>query len=236
MNLQQKLIYLDTETTGLDEEDRLCQVAFKYQDKISDELFKPPLPIKIESMSITHITNKMVANKPPFNNSEMHKSLATAFAEGAILVAHNAPFDIKMLEKEGLKVGQYICTKKIAQYLDEKAVIPSYRLQYLRYLLDIEIEATAHDALGDILVLEKLFEKLLVKMIKKEGNEESAINKMIEISAKPILIKKFNFGKFKDRFVEEADRGYLEWLLREKKNNEADDVDWIHTLEFHLGK
>ncbi len=178
----------------------------------------------------------MVKDKPAFIGSEMQKSLSKILSEGVVLVAHNALFDIKILEEEGLKIGQYICTKKIAQYLDEKAVIPSYKLQYLRYLLDIEIEATAHDALGDILVLEKLFDKLLKKMVEKTGSEDEAIKKMIEISAKPILIKKFNFGKYKDKFLEEADKGYLEWLLKEKRNNEPDDIDWIYTLEHHLEK
>ena len=66
-----KLIFLDTETTGNESKDRLCQLAYKEAgdgEKFS-ELFKPPLPIAIESSAVCHITNKMVADKPAFVDS-----------------------------------------------------------------------------------------------------------------------------------------------------------------------
>ena len=69
-----------------------------------------------------------------------------------------------MLVKEGIHTPKSICTLKLARYLDPNGVIPKYNLQYLRYFLGIQIDATAHDALGDILVLEKLFERLFAKM------------------------------------------------------------------------
>ena len=41
-------IFLDTETTGTDEDDRLCQIAFKTEDGlIVNELFNPGKPISI---------------------------------------------------------------------------------------------------------------------------------------------------------------------------------------------
>ena len=53
-------IFLDTETTGTEKKDRLCQLAYKTETgKIVNQLFKPPLPIAIEPMSIHHITNKI---------------------------------------------------------------------------------------------------------------------------------------------------------------------------------
>ena len=62
---------------------------------------------------------------------------------------------------------------------------------------------------------------------------------MIEISSKPTLFNKFNFGKYKDKTLEEVaktDKRYLEWLLGEKLKNEAGDEDWIYTLKHYLGK
>ena len=50
-------------------------------------------------------------------------------------------------------------------------------MQYLRYFLDIEIEATAHDAMGDVLVLEKLFERLLAKIMKEEDINKAKDNR-----------------------------------------------------------
>ena len=69
-------IFLDTETTGTEKEDRLCQLAYKTEaGKIANQLFKPPLPIKIDSMCVHHITNEMVADKPAFKDSHEYQKL-----------------------------------------------------------------------------------------------------------------------------------------------------------------
>jgi len=115
-------------------------------------------------------------------------------------------------------------------------------LQYLRYFHDLDVEnAPAHDALGDIRVLEKLFDFMFAEMIKKLGNEEKVLQKMLEISALPILIKKFNFGKYTSMKVSEVAKenpDYLTWLFDQKvmarERGEADDEDWIYTLDFYL--
>jgi DNA polymerase III epsilon subunit-like protein len=58
-------IFLDTETTATDEDDRLCQIAYKTEAGfIANELFYPGKTISIEAMSINHITNEMVKDKP----------------------------------------------------------------------------------------------------------------------------------------------------------------------------
>ena len=233
-----KLLFLDTETTGNDlAKDRLCQVCYKTGTETHTEYFKPPVPISIKSMSITHITNKTVADKKTFAGSEMERNLKDLLANHA-LVAHNAKFDIAMLEAEGVAVPQFICTLRIARHLDESAVIPEYNLQFLRYYLDLEIEGTAHDALGDVLVTEAIFNRQLQKFLEKGMNEEKAIEKMIEISATPSLFKKMPFGKHKDKTLEEVartDRGYLEWLYKQKLEDGEKDEDWLYTLKYYLG-
>ena len=239
-----KLLFLDTETTGNTPEDRLCQIAYTDGNKLRTEaLYKPTVPISIESMAVHHITTKMVANKPAFKFSLEYAYLKNFFAdEQSVLVAHNAPFDVGMLKHEGLVPDRIICTLRVARFLDDESKISSYRLQYLRYYLDIELDeqVTAHDALGDVLVLEKLFERLQKKIMQKLGKTaDEAVAYMIEISSKPSLMRKFNFGKHKDKTVEEVskmDAGYLEWLLKQKMENEESEEDWIYTLKYYLGK
>ena len=222
----EKLVFIDTETTGIDEEDRLFQVAYDVNGKEYNEMFKPPLPIKIEAMETTHFTNNDVKNKPQFDNSDTQKHLQEMFHnqenkeisdkknERYIFVAHNAKFDVKMLLKDGVVVKDFIDTLKVAQFLDTKGHFNAYRLQYLRYALNLEVEdATAHDALGDIRVLKALFIRLYEKMLKELKTPEKVINEMVKISSQPVLIKKFSFGKYKDMTVEEVykkDKGYLE--------------------------
>lgn len=233
-----QLIFLDTETTGHDlATDRLCQVCYKTADGIYSEYFKPPLPVSIKAMSITNITNKMLKDKEVFRGSAMKKKLEVLFVDG-IMVAHNAKFDGAMLEAEGMSVPRRICTFRVARHLDPENLIPEYNLPYLRYYLELEVEdAIAHSAEGDVEVLYALYENLLTKMTKEGLTEEKAIAEMLEVSGRPSLFKLFNFGKYKDKKIEEVvktDRNYLEWMLNKKIEDGSQDEDWIHTLKHYL--
>ncbi len=242
MNTVKKIILLDTETTGIESTDFLCQLAYKTDDETFCELYKPPVKISIEASSVTHISNKMVENKPSFKESPDYTRIKTMLEDNeSIIVAHNAKFDLSMLAKEAIIPKNHICTLRVARYLDKEHKIPQHKLQYLRYYLEIEIEAPAHDALGDVLVLEKLFARLLVGIQKEHNNcsEEEAINRMIEISSKPSLMYSFSFGKHTGKRITEVltlDRGYLEWFLNTKEKDNPEDEDWIYTLKYHLGK
>jgi len=237
-----KIIFFDTETTGNEQKDSLIQLAYKSGDEQFVGLYKPEIKIPPEASAVHHITNKMVADKPSFKDSGDLQKIKKLFEDdNSVVVAHNAPFDLLMIKKENIEPKNYICTLKLSRYLDPEEKIGRYNLQYLRYLLDLDVEATAHDALGDVLVLEKLFERLKKKIMEQEKiNGDEAIKRMTEISSKPLLIKTLNFGKYKGKKLEEVlviDRGWLEWLLREKeKNDSIEHEDWIYTLRHYLGK
>ncbi len=239
--MNKKIVFLDTETTGINATDLLCQLAYKTGDEIFCELYNPGMKIPPEASAVTHISNKMVADKLAFKESGDYKKVKSMLEDSdTVMVAHNAKFDIGMIKKEGIVPAHTICTLRVVRALDKDGKIPQHKLQYLRYFLDIDIEAQAHDALGDVLVLEKLFERLVEK-IKKEKNtdEEGAYAEMIEISSKPSLMHMFSFGKHSGKTVADvasSDRGYLEWFLNQKETQDPDDEDWIYTLRYHLGK
>jgi len=236
-----KLIFFDTETTGNTEKDFLCQIAYKNGNESFVDLYKPPVKIPPETSAIHHITNKMVLDKPSFRESGDLPKIKKLFEdEDSIVVAHNAPFDLLMIKKEGIEPKKFICTLRLARHLDKEEKIERYNLQYLRYLLEIEIDATAHDAMGDVLVLEQLYERLKKKIIEQENiSENEAIEKMIEISSHPLLFRTFNFGKYLGKKIEDVlatDRGYLGWLLTQKLESGQIDEDWIYTLKHYLEK
>lgn len=236
-----RIIFFDTETTGNSDKDRLCQLAMKerYIDEpLVNALYKPPVPISIESMAIHHITEKMVAGKPLFIESPEYSSLKDLFeSDEVVVVAHNAAFDLAMLAREGIVPKRVICTYKLAYALDPNDALPNYRLQYLRYLLDLDVEAEAHDAFGDVLVLEALYDRLSQKMIERHGTEEAALEAMMTISAQPLLFTTIRFGKYKGQKIEDVaktDSSYLRWLLEQKKQAPIGEEDWIYTLEHYL--
>jgi exodeoxyribonuclease X len=224
-------IYLDTETTGTGPDERLCQLAFKTDDGFSvNELFDPGLPVTIDAMTVHHITNKMLAGKPTFKGSPAHVQLAKLIEDAAnVIVGHNARFDVNMLEREGIHPPHYICTLKLARYLDPRGVIPKYNLQYLRYYLGIDIEAQAHDAFGDILVLEALFKRIYAKF---ESNQVVDIEaQMIRISQSPVLVGRMPFGKHKGMPFGEVPRDYLQWLFTTEL-----DEDMVFTVNHYLNR
>ncbi|MCX6787279.1 MAG: exonuclease domain-containing protein [Candidatus Kaiserbacteria bacterium] len=237
-----RILFFDTETTGNGDKDRLCSLAVKerYIDEpLVNALYKPPVAISIESMAIHHITERMVAGKPAFRDAPEYPSLKDLFESDEVIpVAHNATFDLAMLAREDIVPKRAICTYKVAYALDPNDALPNYRLQYLRYLLDLDVEAEAHDAWGDVLVLEALFERLMQKMRERHGTEESALEAMLAISAQPLLFTTIRFGKYNGKRIDEvaaSDPSYLQWLLSQKKLNPAGEEDWIYTLEHYLG-
>jgi DNA polymerase III epsilon subunit-like protein len=239
------LLFIDTETTGREDKDRVFQVAYDFDNTEYVEMFEPPLKLCIEAMEATGYTNRDVAGKLVFKNSEMQKHLQGILSnEENIFIAHNAPFDIAMLEKDNVFAHNTIDTLKIARVLDNNAQLGAYRLQYLRYALDLRVEdAHAHDALGDVRVLKVLFNRLYDKLLKELKEHKFVIEKMIEISNNPVEIRRITFGKYNGKLLTEiarSDSGYLEWLLKQKENDTENDhdqnEDWIHTLKKVLGR
>ena len=231
--MNQNLIFLDTETTGLEANDRLVEVGYLIQGCPSiSQRFKAPVPVKVGAMAVNHITNKMLEDEMVFEISQMKQDLIKFTEEGYVLVAHNAPFDLAMLAKEGIHFKNYIDTKKMSHALDPNQEMESHRLQYLRYYYGVELpEAEAHTAEGDIAVLEAVFHCLHEKLGKP------SIDELIELSKRPVLHTKFKFGKYNGNdiaSVAAVNPGYLEWLLKSKQESGQDETDWIYTLEHYL--
>jgi exodeoxyribonuclease X len=236
-----KLLFLDTETTDIQPDARLVQLAYKSMEtgETVNEYFKPPVTITYGSMAIHHVTNEMVAAKPAFEGSEQEQNLRSRL-ETEIIVAHNAPFDINILQNEGINVSKYIDTLRIARHMIQA---DQYKLQYLRYFLNLNVEGLAHDALGDVLVLEALFNHLLNVVKEKFSlvNDDAITEKLLELTKTPVVMDAFTFGKHRGKSFKEVnktDQSYLKWLhgSEVKKPTEEQNEDLVHTLNFFLEK
>lgn len=246
------IIFFDTETTGKEPTDRLCQLAViergaeaQGATPLINELFHPGKDIPFEASAVHHISNKMVADKPSFQDWDRYTETKTLFeSPGTIAVAHNAVFDLGMLQTDNIVPSHYICSLKVVRFLDGQDPttrrFTNYKLQYLRYALGMELSVGAHDALADVIVLERLFEYLLSTLMEQQGlSEEAALLEMQRISTLPTLMTDIGFGKYRGKTVAEVasiDPGYLGWLLGQKEQNPAGEEDWIYTLKHYLGK
>lgn len=103
-------IVLDTETTGFDPEngDRIIEIGCVElinhipTGKHLQLYINPEREIPAEAIAIHGITNEFVKDKPTF--AQVYTEF-TEFVKDAILVIHNAEFDMKFINHELKKVG-----------------------------------------------------------------------------------------------------------------------------------
>ena len=243
-----KYVLFDTETTGGNEEDRIIQIGSIIVDakepiEVYDELCSCEVPIKLEAMEVHNITPDLLENKPKFIDSNFYKRLNELNSSENFLIAHNIPFDLGMLQKEGFKNKfTLIDTLRCARHLLDNS--PYHRLQYLRYSLELykneldeanrhNITIKAHDAIGDVLVMKLLLSKL-VALAKDQFPQTNPMQKLVELTKQPIFIKTFKFGKYKGRSIEEIcdeDIGYINWFMKSMQLDE----DMKYTLDKIMG-
>ena len=206
-----KIIILDTETTGAGEADRICQLSYLVCDEkgeileLHNDLCTPPLPISFEAMAIHHITPEMIEGTPTCIETIAFKRLVELNTPENLMVIQNAEFDLGMLAKEGMisnmKLVDTFRVLRAWHPLDTPHGLQFKRYQWGLYkqeqpLIDkLGIVINAHDALGDVIVLKHLYEKL---------TESHTVESMIELCSKPIILECIPFGKHKGKRFEEV--------------------------------
>ena len=139
-----RILSLDTETTGVGTSDQIMQLAYidvpnEISTLIKDfteighgrnllhlpkyaEYFRPDVPCHPEAFKVHGITPEMVADCLPSEHAVLPSNCTH-------MIAHNAPFDYRMLGKPDVKV---ICTvslaKKIEKIRGEKFPCENYQL------------------------------------------------------------------------------------------------------------
>lgn len=242
-----KYIILDTETTGAAESDRIIQLGYLVlggkEIEVHNEFNSSDVPISFGAMEVHGITPEMLEGKHSCVETQGYKRLLELNTPENYLIIHNAPFDIKMLEKEGFVTSmQVIDTLRVAKHIlpDEEA----HRLQYFRYKMQLYkleakeaaalgIEVKAHDAIGDVLVLKLLLTKLK-ELVMAAFKDVNPVEKMVDLTNTPILIKTLRFGKYKGKSLEEVaaeDASYLRWMLSSMENL---DDDMRYSISYYL--
>jgi len=244
--MAKKYIILDTETTGTGENDKVIQLGYIVlgapKIEVHNEFCSCDAEINFGAMEVHGITPDMLEGKPTCVETAAYKRLLELNTPENYIIIHNAPFDLDMLEKEGFKTQmKVIDTLRVAKHVlpDEDA----HRLQYFRYKMELykeeekeaaalDIVVKAHDAIGDVLIL-KLFLSKLKDIVSAEFPGQNPVEKMVDLTATPILIKTFRFGKHKGKALEEVareDAGYLRWMLSSMDNLDDDMRYSINTV------
>lgn len=190
-------VVFDTETTGLEPSrgDEIIQIAGVrivngrlLRGEIFDQLVHPGRTIPAESTKVHHITNEMVKDAPPIGTvlPRFH-----AFAKDAVLVAHNAAFDMRFLtlKQDGCGVrfdNPVLDTVLLGAHLYGAG--ESLSLDALTERFGIEIaERDRHTALGDSLATGELFLRFLDVL---EAAGVRTLREAIEASNQIVAIKR----------------------------------------------
>ncbi|KFE36679.1 3'-5' exonuclease [Thioclava atlantica] len=164
-------VVFDTETTGLlpSEGDEIVQIAAvrivngrRLDAEVFDTLVDPGRPIPPSSTEVHGISNAMVDGAPGI--AEVGRRFHR-FAEGAVLVAHNAPFDMEFLHRKEPAIGARFDHPILDTVLLSAVVFGQserHTLDALTHRLGITIpEEARHTAIGDTVATADAFLKLL---------------------------------------------------------------------------
>ena len=163
-------VVFDTETTGLNPaSDEIVQIAAvrlvngrRIEGEVFDTLGDPGRKIPPASTEVHGITDAMVAGAPDIAEAgrAFHR-----FAEGAVLVAHNAPFDLAFLHRHAGAIGARFDHPVLDTVLLSAAVFGQHErhtLDALCHRLGIVIpEEARHTAIGDTVATADAFLKLM---------------------------------------------------------------------------
>lgn len=150
---------IDVETTGqsVQKGDRMIEIALVVieDNQITNQynqFINPEKSIPSFITQLTSIDNQDVADQPAFHDIvEEIKPLL----ENAILVAHNAPFDLSFLNGELVRAGEKELTPKILDTVELARILlpqaPGYKLTELAEYLHITHD-NPHRAISDALV------------------------------------------------------------------------------------
>lgn len=159
----------DTETTGLrpSEGDEIIQIGAVrivngrlLREEAFEQLIDPKRPLSPESVAIHGIQPEMLEGQP---TAEVVLPLFHRYAEGTVLVAHNAAFDMRFLELKERQLGIRFDQPVLDTLLLAYVLFPnqdSNRLEALAERFGIRIVGR-HTALGDAIVTAEAFLKMI---------------------------------------------------------------------------
>lgn len=201
-SLSDAFVAFDIETTGLSAvRNRIIEIgAVRYEDgkKVGDfsALIDPKMPLPYEISKLTGITDDMLMGKP-----EIEQVLPEflEFAKGAVLVAHNANFDVgfirqktrEMLETQGTSEEEikaqtdftYIDTVPLARILLPE--LGKATLDHVAKALSISLE-NHHRAVDDAVCCGEIFWKLVEKLSQKEVTTLQGMNEACQMTPEAI--------------------------------------------------
>lgn len=187
---QLDFVAFDVETTGLDASRErvveLSAVRFRLEAEQAtfDELIDPGRPIPPAAARVNGITDELVRGKP-VAGPVLGRFLE--FAEGAVLMAHNAEFDVEFVVHEAARAAMALPYAAVLDTVEfsrrVRPDLPNHKLETISRALGCQSE-TYHRALADAATLARCFRRLIeTRFGSAEAAAAATLGQLIEASA-----------------------------------------------------
>lgn len=176
--VEERLVILDTETTGINPREGHRIVEIGCVEMVNRQLtgrhyhayINPMFQMEQEVIDVHGLTNEFLADKPLFNHVADE---FTEFIRGAELVIHNAKFDVGFMDHEfemtrrGLPLTHDICTVTDTLKVSKDEFGSPKTLDFLakHYRVDGLVDRTYHGALIDAQLLAYVY----IEMTRKQA-------------------------------------------------------------------
>ena len=232
LNLKNPLVFFDLETTGINvASDRIVELSYLKVHPNGKEESKtirvnPEIPIPASATAVHGITDADVANAPTFK--EIAKNLVKDI-EGCDLAGYNSNrFDIPLLAEEFLRAEidldlrkrKFVDVQTIFHKMEQRTLAAAYKFYCDKNLDD------AHTAEADTKATYEVLKAQLDKYPDLKNDisylsDYSSFTRNVDFAGRIVMNDKeqevFNFGKYKNRLVEEVlkeDSGYFGWIMQ----------------------
>lgn len=211
-------LLVDTETTGISVNDKVCEMAYVEIDdafnviRSGNSLINPGIPINYAASAVNGITDVMVKDAPTLEDYML--SEGSPLRGEVTLIAHNLDFDFRFLKAYTDDSVGKLCTLKCSRVLYPDAA--NHKQGTLAAMLGIQVaREKAHSADGDLDVLLQLLQCLC----RDAGTD---LYGLLEVQRRPRPIAVMPFGKHKGTKLADLPNDYLHWLLNKCENLDAD--------------
>lgn len=200
-------LIIDTETTGVDEEDQVIELAYRSfgsTEAPTVERFFPTEGVKMKwgALATHHILPQDLQGQP--------SSLSAKLPPADYIIGHNVDFDWKMLGRPPvLRICTLALSRRLWPELDAHTLVAM--IYFIKGANDRtrELVRWAHGAEEDVLLTVVLLDAIM----KHVGIDN--IPELWIMSEDARIPRKMTFGKFKGEPVSAVDRGYANWYRKQ---------------------
>ena len=223
--------FLDTETTGVDANASVCEIAFAATDENFNiveqhqSLIDPEQHISPAASGVHGLTWDDCKASPTlaeYFSAEDPTCYGKKLAAPAVMIGHRCGFDMRFVAPYFEEPPLQLDTLRWARRLYPDS--DNHQLSTLIFALNLPRSAGAHRAMADVMSAMHLCRHIC----ERTG---MTLPQLAEASQEPMEVRSVPFGKHKGTLFSQVPRSYLRWM---RENMTDLDLDIVYTINRFL--